>query len=93
MVFYKHNKLVPEFRFRMNTCSSLLERVDEFCFLGLNLDTHLDWSSHIRKVSGKLNRAIGVMNRLRYTLPRRVMILLYNSFILSHINYCILTWG
>ena len=91
MLFHKHNKQLPNLEFKINTVS--LEIVDEFCFLGLNLDKSLNWNAHIRELSGKLNRSIGVLNKLRYTLPQNIKILLYNSFILSRINYCILAWG
>lgn len=91
MIFHKPNKQIPELKFQIN--STPIEKVDEFCFLGLNLDTYLNWSAHLRKLSGKLNRAIGIMNKLQYLVPKNIKILLYNSFILSQINYCILAWG
>jgi len=91
MLFHKHNKIIPELKLKINNV--ILEKVNEFCFLGLNLDTNLTWNAHIRKISGKLNRSIGVLNKLKYTLPQKIKILIYNSFILSQINYCILAWG
>ena len=36
---------------------------------------------------------IGILNRLKYVLPLEIKKLLYNSLILSHINYCIMAWG
>ena len=91
MLFYKHNKVIPDLTFKINTTT--LEEVDEFPFLGLNIDCNLSWNAHIQKISSKLNRTKGVLNKLKYTLPKNVKILLYNSFILSQINYCILAWG
>ena len=36
---------------------------------------------------------IGILNRLKYVLPLGIKIMLYNSLILPHINYCIMAWG
>ena len=91
MLFYKHNKIIPDLTFKIN--NTTLEEVDEFCFLGLNIDCNLSWNAHIKKISSKLNRTKGVLNKLKYTLPQNVKILLYNAFVLSQINYCMLAWG
>ena len=36
---------------------------------------------------------IGILNRLKYVLPLGIKIMLYNTLILPHINYCIMAWG
>ena len=36
---------------------------------------------------------IGILNRLKYVLPLATKIMLYNTLILPHINYCIMAWG
>ena len=33
------------------------------------------------------------MNKLKSTLPQNILINIYNSLIIPHINYCILLWG
>ncbi len=40
-----------------------------------------------------MTRTSGILNRLKYYLPLQIKLALYNSLILSHINYGILTWG
>ena len=32
------------------------------------------------------------MNKLKFTLPQNILINIYNSLIIPHINYCILLW-
>ena len=91
MVFHKKNKNVPQIDIRIN--GKLIEQVDDFCFLGLTIDSALDWSAHIRKISGKLNSAIGILNKLKYTAPEKMKVLVYNALFVSHINYCLLAWG
>ena len=36
---------------------------------------------------------IGILNKLKYVLPLTVKLILYNSLVLPHLNYGIMTWG
>ena len=73
--------------------SETIERITEFDFLGLTLDENLNWNAHIQKVSNEISRTLGVMCRLKNFLPLHVSRILYNSLILPHLQYGILTWG
>ena len=70
-----------------------LERVSEFNFLGLLIDENLTWDSHIQKVSNKVSRILGVMNRLKNYIPGHILRILYNSMVMPHLQYSILNWG
>ena len=61
--------------------------MDEFNFLGLTVDTNLTWKKHVNKIANKCSRITGVSNKLKHVLPLDIKKLLYNSLILSHINY------
>jgi hypothetical protein len=70
-----------------------IERVEQFDFLGLTISETLSWLPHISKISIKISKAIGILNRLKNILPPNVLILIYNSLINSHMSYCVLAWG
>lgn len=91
MMFHKGNKKIstPEIRIR----NTSLERVPEFTFLGLTIDENLTWGPHTSKISCKISRVIGILAKLKNQFPTRTLIMIYNSLILPHINYCLLTWG
>ena len=91
MVFHMPNKHIQALTLKID--DAYIERVDEFNFLGLTLDTNLNWRKHTEKISNKCSKTIGVLNRLKYVLPLDIKVLLYNTLILSHINYCIMIWG
>ena len=62
-------------------------------FLGMWLDQHLTWSTHIQKLVTKLKRNINLLkhgNRLMTTDCKR---LVYFAHIQSHLQYGILLWG
>ena len=70
-----------------------LERVNQFNFLGLILNSQLTWSHHMNHISKKISRVIGIMYRLKHIYPQTVLLMLYNTLILPHFSYCILLWG
>ena len=57
------------------------------------MDTHLNWKIHSENISSKCSRISGILNNLKYILPERIKLLLYNTLLLPHINYCLMTWG
>ena len=70
-----------------------IERVQHFNLLGLILDTHLNWHKHIEKIANKCSRTIGIIKKLNHVLPKSMRIILYNSLMLPHINYCLMLWS
>ena len=65
-----------------------IERVQEFIYLGIQLNEHLTWKKHVNEIANKISRSIGILNKLK-----RCLYFLYNSLVLSHLNYDILAWG
>ncbi len=45
---------------------TIIERVQEFNFLGLTLNENLNWKNHINKISNKISRSIGILNKLKF---------------------------
>ena len=92
MVFRMRNKDVsyPDLQRNGNT----IERVTQFNFLGLILHESLSWDKHINHISLEVSKANGILYRLKSIYPHSMMLLiLYNTLVLPHFNYCILSWG
>ena len=53
-----------------------IDCVNNFNFLGLLFNTHLNWNNHIDHISLKISRVIGILTRLRHTIPIYVLLLL-----------------
>ena len=70
-----------------------IDQVKEFNFLGLIIDTNLNWKKHAEKISNACSKKIGILNKLKHILPLDIKKILYNSLIVPHINYCIMAWG
>ena len=62
-------------------------------FLGITINNKLNWNSHINKVTNKISKTVGILNKLRSILPCGVLQTIYNTLILPHLIYGILAWG
>lgn len=70
-----------------------LVRTNTFNFLGTIISDTLDWKPHINMVCKKLSRTIGILSKLRNTLPSRVLLTIYKSIFSSYLYQSILVWG
>lgn len=61
--------------------------------LGVIFHENMLWNNHADLVHSKLSRVVGVLSRLRFSLPQRIKLLLYNSLFVSTLTYCYLVWG
>ena len=91
MVFHTSNDLVRYPNLLIN--ERPIERVTQFNFLGLILQTNMSWSMHTDHISIKVSNAIDIIYRLKDVYPLLVLQTLYNTLILPYFNYCILSWG
>ena len=70
-----------------------IERVKNFNFLGLNINENLCWKSHIDKITLKISKSGGIINRLKQFLPIDILRIIYCSTVQSNIIYSLLAWG
>ena len=57
-----------------------IEQVEQLKFLGLTLDTNLNWKKHSDNITNKFSQIIGILNRLKQILPLSINIILYNLY-------------
>ena len=91
MCFHTSNKTVTYSKLKINNVT--IDKMNEFIFLGLIISSNLKWNKHINYISIKVSKVMGIMFRLRTILPSDVLRTLYNSLIMPHFHYCLLTWG
>ncbi len=84
MIFHKAKRKMTPFQTKIE--DTIIEQVSDFNFLGLTINQQLNWKSHVDKISNKISRNIGILNKLKHILPLNTKVLIYNSLILSHIN-------
>ena len=70
-----------------------IERTPHFNFLGIVINENLNWTDHITHLSSKINPVVGLLRRLKYQLPTKILKMIYNSLILSRLHYGNILWG
>ena len=90
MFFHKRRSITP-LQFSMN--NRAIDIVKNFNYLGIILDANMSWKSHIAMVRNKLSRINGILHRLKYQYPQNILVTLYKSLFIPHINYGSLLWG
>ena len=63
-----------------------LQKVSSTKFLGVIIDENLTWKNHIDGISKTIARNVGVLNKLKCYIPKRVLHSLYCTLILPYVN-------
>ena len=78
MVFHLHKKVVTYPDLQLN--GNKIERVTQFNFLDLILQSNLLWNKHVNHISLKVSKTIGILYRLKSVYPLKALLTLYNTF-------------
>ena len=94
MIFHNYQRLkakedIPDLKIN----DKKIERVSCFNFLGLTIDELMNLRSHSAKIANKISRTLGIKDRLKRYPPFSAMKLMYDSLILSHLQFGITWWG
>ena len=91
IIFKNRNGLV--YNSKINTADHAeIERVDHIKYLGIIIDEKLDWAIHIRFLCMKLPRAVGILHRLKFIFPHKILLILYFSLFHSYFFYGTSIW-
>ena len=71
----------------------VIKNTKETKFLGLWIDDHLKWTTHIQKLILKLSRNMNLLKYNQNMMTTETKKLVYHSHIASHIQYGLLLWG
>ena len=61
-------------------------------FLGVVIDDKLTWTNHIQAIKTKMSCYVGILYKLKFTLPITARKNIYHSFVQSYLNCCSLIW-
>ena len=66
---------------------------EDATFLGIKIDSSLTWDKHCTHVANTISRNNSFLNRVKNFVPAPSLKILYNSFILPHLQYGLAAWG
>ena len=94
MLFHNYKKTMNEDDIHhLAINDTIIERVTEFNSLGLTINEFMNSNAHASKITDKISRTLGVMNRLKRYLPLSAMKRMYCCLILSHLQFAITSRG
>ena len=85
------NKRTEKFQITIDDTVRHME--DKVKNLGVIFDSRVSFEHHINSLCSRLNRILSYLNRVKNTLDQNSRVLLINSLIFSHLNYCCSIWG
>ena len=65
---------------------------DNIKYLGIKIDSKLNFKTHISKVQSKPSKGVGILYKLNKILATRTLITLYYALIFPHPMYSIIIW-
>ena len=93
ILFHTHQNRINTSGFHIVIDNKNIPFSESTKFLGVIIDNHLSWSNHVSYVCDKISKGIGIICRLKYQLPRNILLTIYNNLILPYLSYCCITWG
>jgi hypothetical protein len=70
-----------------------IDMATETKFLGVKVDQHLTFESHIRYMKQKISRGIGILYKAKRLVNETTLLTLYHAFLYPYFTYCITVWG
>ena len=89
MLFTPRKKFLHNFAPNMHNKS--VNKTSVAKYLGIHVN--LKWNDHIKHLCKKVSQICGLFCYLRHYVRQNTLLMLYNSFVLSHLLYGVLTWG
>ena len=62
-------------------------------FLGVHMDSKIDWNYHIDIVRNKVAKNVSVINRVKHVLASSALYSLYCTLVMPYLTYCCEVWG
>ena len=90
----KHNILKSQNEvLELNIRNNKLDLVQKTKYLGVQIDSSLDWKEQIKVISTKVSRAVGFLKHAKSFLPKESLVTLYTGIVEPHLRYCCSVWG
>ena len=96
----KTKEMIIDFRLGITHYESIfidgqeVEKVENYKYLGVNINHKLDWHTHTSNVISKINQRLYFVRKLKYfRIDNNLLSLFYRSMIVSIISFCVGAWG
>ena len=85
IIFSRKTKRICHPLLRFN--NSIISQSPYRKHFGIFLDARLNFEEHLKVITTKVNRTIGLLRKLQKTLPRPALMTMYKAFVRPHLDY------
>ena len=93
MVIFKSKQKKFEGDLKIKLCGKRLYPSESVKYLGVKIDTNLNWEHHVNDLSIKLNRANALLFKMRKYVSLKILRSIYFAIFDSYLSYCCLVWA
>ena len=93
ILFHPPQRKLNDSNFKLFLCNSELKREYSIKYLGVWIDSHLNWKDQIEFITKKIRRNIGILCKLRHFVDQGILLKLYYALIYPFLIYGIVIWG
>ena len=89
MIFRPRQKTLPINR-QIIIENNVLEQVDNPKFLGVYIDQHLTWKTHVNFIAATISKSVRLLKlyKAKYFLPSKSLLTLYYALVYPYLAYC-----
>lgn len=92
MIFHAPQKKINK-SIRIMINNIILKEVNSLKYLGIIIDSSLNFKDHISVISKKISITIGIISKIRHYVNRHIFRQLYYFLIYPHLIYGLIVWG
>ena len=93
MLIFRHPNKPLNYDLKINLDGKRLYPSRYVKYLGILIDSHLNWSYHVELLAPKLSRAIGMLSKIRHFVQSDTLRTIYFGIFSSILMYCSQIWG
>ena len=93
LIIFHSNRNEDTFKFRIKINGHTIQPTTNIKYLGVILDNDLSGKHHCKMLESKLNRANGMLSKVRHYVPHNELKSIYHAIYSSHLSYNCQVWG
>ena len=92
IIFQPKGKIITK-HLNFRICGQKINPINQTKYLGIYLDKHLSWNSHLNQLKTKLSRGCGLLAKLCYYVNTTTLRSVYFAIFDAHLRYGSQIWG
>ena len=89
LIIFKPKRKPLDFNVKIKLNGKRVYPTDSMRYLGVKIDSKLNWRSYVNAIATKLNHANAMLYKVRDCVDANILKAIYNALFESHINYAL----